>query len=122
MTREEAVAHIRRLCPPGTLEALRPSGGHHLPFAHVGNLAPPVDPEAERLVDAAVNARLGRTTPRPLTRRAAVEEHAATGSDPRAELEEVPTRRERRPESVTGFAAVKPALQEGRDAAGLEKP
>lgn len=52
MTRDEAIAAIRRLCPPGTLEALRPSGG-----AVIGQLA----------------------------RRAAVEEQATTGSDPRAE-------------------------------------
>lgn len=50
MTRDEAIAHVRRLCPPGTLEALgRPSGGHALPRAavEVARVALRPDPRSE---------------------------------------------------------------------------
>lgn len=48
MTRDEAVAHVRRLCPPGTLEALgRPSGGHALGRVAVETQSTRVDPRAE---------------------------------------------------------------------------
>lgn len=48
MTRDEAIAHVRRLCPPGTLEALgRPSGGHALGRVAVEQQSTRVDPRAE---------------------------------------------------------------------------
>lgn len=88
MTRDEAIAHVRRLCPPGTLEALgRPSGGFTLP----------TDPATERLVDAEMRKAIGDVRT-PLTRQRVVEQQS-TRVDPRAEAEPLdgpPTRRERR--------------------------
>lgn len=48
MTRDEAIAHVRRLCPPGTLEALgRPSGGHALGVVELRSQVMRIDPRAE---------------------------------------------------------------------------